>query len=97
MPPADIQPYDWVAWLSGQDAKVLLIWLMKAIESPNGPDHSADMIAGWRANAYKALAAEDFTWCVDGYLEVYADARLSLLRTGNMPHEETSDDGNLHS
>ena len=73
-------PYDWIAWLSGQDAKVLLVALMTEIEHPSSEGMAQQLCKGWRMNAHQAIEAEDWTAVVDGFLEVRVDARLFLLR-----------------
>jgi hypothetical protein len=69
----------WVDWLGERDAAALLLTLMQAIERGDAVESLKAMVDGWRRNALKALAADDYRASVDGYLEVSVDARLYLL------------------
>jgi hypothetical protein len=70
--------HDWIAWLHERDAHVLLLSLMQAVEAPDATlEMLRRLVADWRANAERALTAEDWRACVDGYLEVWVDARLA--------------------
>ncbi len=80
--------YDWVAWLGERDAQVLLISLMRAIEEGTVLDTPRRMVEGWRANAHRALTADDYRACVDKFLEVYVDARVHLLNRSQMDRED---------
>ena len=89
-PEDGLEPYDWVAWLSGADATVLLQHLLLMIESDGCTVATLQRIVqGWRENAHDALTNNDYKAEVDGYLEIHADARLFLWRTGRAPHEHT--------
>lgn len=77
--------YDWVAWLTDRDAQVLLVALMDAIEQATDLEILQAMITGWRKNAHDALRAENYTARIDGYLEAHVDARLFLMRRGDLP------------
>ena len=73
--------HDWIAWLHERDAQVLLLSLMQAVEAPDAHlETLRRMVADWRANAIRALEANDWTASVDKYLEVRVDARLSALQ-----------------
>jgi hypothetical protein len=85
-------PYEWISWLGERNAQVLLISLMAAIEEGTSLETPRRMVEGWRANAQKALTADDYRACVDKYLEVSVDARLYLLRTGHIPLENHDDE-----
>lgn len=79
----DPASYEWLTWLSGRDAQMLLNSLMVAIEEETMPISAVrSMIQQWRVNAHQALTNEDWTAVVDGYLEVKVDARLFVFRTG---------------
>jgi hypothetical protein len=72
--------HEWVRWLSGADAAVLLGKLCQFIDDPQvTKDTLVTVVHQWRANALKALTADDWKASVDDYLEVTADARLYLL------------------
>jgi hypothetical protein len=73
--------HDWIAWLHERDAQVLLLNLMQAVEAPDATlETLRRLVAEWRANAVRALEANDWTATVDKYLEVRVDARLSTLQ-----------------
>lgn len=77
--------HEWVRWLSGVDATVLLVKLCQFIDDPQvTKDTLVTVIHQWRANALEALTAEDWKASVDAYLEVAVDARLYLLSQGRL-------------
>lgn len=77
--------HEWVRWLSGVDAAVLLLNLCQHIDDPHVTrDALVTLVHQWRANALQALHAEDWRASVDAYLEVMVDARLSLLSQGKL-------------
>jgi hypothetical protein len=69
----------WVDWLGERDAAALLLTLMQSIDAGHAVENLKAMIDGWRQNALKALAAENYRAHVDKYLEVSVDACLYLL------------------
>ena len=69
----------WVEWLGDRNAQALLLTLMQAIDRADRLEDLKRMVDGWRANALRALAAENYRADVDTYLEVSVDARLYLL------------------
>jgi hypothetical protein len=73
-------PYAWLAWLGERDAQVLLLTLMQAIDQECDPATLRAMVTGWRRNALTALTADNWRAKVDGYLEVWVDARLAALQ-----------------
>lgn len=77
--------HEWVRWLSGVDATVLLLNLCQHIDDPNvSRDALVTLVHQWRANALRALTADDWKASVDKYLDVTVDARLSLLSQGKL-------------
>jgi hypothetical protein len=84
--------YDWVGWLGKLDAQILFIWLMRGLEDEIPLETLRRMVEGWRANAHRALTADDYRACVDNFLEVSVDARMYLLRQGQIAAEEESDE-----
>jgi hypothetical protein len=77
--------HEWVRWLSRVDAAVLLVKLCQFIDDPQViKDTLVTVVHQWRANALKALTADDWKASVDDYLEVTADARLYLLSQGKL-------------
>jgi hypothetical protein len=80
--------YDWVGWLGERDAQVLCILLMRGIEDGTPLETLKGMVEGWQANAHRALTADDYRACVDKCLEVTVDARVYLLRRGQIDEEE---------
>jgi hypothetical protein len=83
----------WVDWLGERDAAALLLSLMQAIDEGATLESLKAMVEGWRRNALRALAAEDYRADVDKYLEVSVDARLYLLaRPELMRHLEDLED-----
>ena len=61
--------HEWVRWLSGQDAQVLLMHLCQAIDQPTvSREDLVTLVQGWRRNALKAVTADDWTAEVDAYL-----------------------------
>ena len=83
--PAWTTSHEWVRWLSGPDAQVLLLRLCQALDMPDTTlEQAQQLVQGWRANALKALTADDWTAPVDGYLEVRVDARLALMSQGKL-------------
>jgi len=72
--------HSWISWLSGRDAKVLLLCLVESIMAGIPERTLQDMATGWHRNAQAALTADDWRASVDGYLEVWADARLAAER-----------------
>lgn len=83
----------WVDWLGARDAVALLLTLMQAIDEGDAVERLKAMVDGWRRNALKALAADDYRADVDQYLEVSVDARLYLLaRLDLMRHLEDLED-----
>jgi hypothetical protein len=84
--------YSWVGWLGERDAQVLCISLMRGIEDGTPLETLQRMVEGWRANAHRALTADDYRACVDKCLEVTVDARVYLLRRGQIDDEEGDED-----
>jgi hypothetical protein len=85
--------HTWVEWLGDRDAAALLLSLMQAIDAGSPMESLKAMVDGWRRNALRALAAEDYRADVDKYLEVSVDARLYLLaRPELMRHLEDLED-----
>ena len=77
--------HEWVRWLSGVDATVLLLNLCQRIDDPQVTREAlATLVHQWRANALQALHAEDWKASVDAYLEVAVDARMYLLSQGEL-------------
>lgn len=77
--------HEWVRWLSGVDATVLLLHLCQCVDNPQGTrDALVTLVHGWRANAVQAVQADDWTASVDKYLEGTVDARLYLLSQGKL-------------
>jgi len=77
--------HEWVRWLSGADATVLLCNLCQHTDDPSvTKDALVTLVHQWRANALEALTADDWKASVDKYLEVTADARLYLLSQGKL-------------
>jgi hypothetical protein len=77
--------HEWVRWLSGVDATVLLLNLCQHIDAPHmTKDALVTLVHQWRANALEALQAEDWKASVDKYLEVSVDARMYLLSQGKL-------------
>jgi hypothetical protein len=58
----------WVEWLGERDAEVLLLTLMHFIEQGERLESLQQIVDGWRTNALRALAAEDYRADVDTYL-----------------------------
>ncbi len=58
---------------------------MANIEQCDDIDLLRQMVTGWRKNAHEALKAENYTARIDAFLEVTVDARLFLLRRGELP------------
>jgi hypothetical protein len=82
----------WVDWLGERDAATLLLSLIQAIDAGSSLASLKAMVDGWRRNALRALAAEDYRADVDEYLEVSVDARLYLLaRPELMRHLEDAE------
>lgn len=81
-------PYHWIAWLGERDAQALLLCLMQAIERDTPLQGLKEMVAGWRANAHRALTADDYRASVDYYLEVSVDARLHVLARPELLHRD---------
>jgi hypothetical protein len=52
---------------------------MQAIDEGATPESLKAMVDGWRRNALRSLAADNYRADVDKYLEVSVDARLYLL------------------
>jgi hypothetical protein len=72
--------HEWVRWLSGVDATVLLLNLCQHIDNHSvSRDALVTLVHEWRANALQALHADDWKASVDAYLEVSVDARMYLL------------------
>jgi DNA-binding transcriptional ArsR family regulator len=66
---------------------------MRAIDEGDAVERLKVLVDGWRANALKALAANDYRASVDSYLEVSVDARLYLLaRPALLRHLEDLED-----
>jgi hypothetical protein len=83
----------WVEWLGERDAEVLLLTLMQCIDQGERLESLQQIVDGWRTNALRALAAEDYRADVDQYVEVSVDARLYLLaRPDLMRHLEDLED-----
>jgi hypothetical protein len=77
--------HEWVRWLSGVDATVLLLNLCQHIDNPDVTRETlVALVHQWRANALQALRADDWKASVDGYLEVAVDARMYLLSQGKL-------------
>lgn len=91
----------WVEWLGDRGAAVLLLTLMQAIDAGDAVGGLKAMVDGWRRNALKALAADDYRADVDTYLEVSVDARLYLLARPELLRQleslEDQDDACLES
>jgi hypothetical protein len=85
----------WVEWLGARDAAVLLLTLLQGIDQGERPETLRQVVDGWRANALRALAAENYRAAVDTHLEVFVDARHYLLaRPDLLPHlEDLEDEG----
>jgi hypothetical protein len=80
IPPEWETSHEWIRWLSGTDARVLLAWLAQQLEKDDTTlDEIRTILQRWRSNALHAPLAEKWTAEVDGYLEVKVDARLALL------------------
>jgi hypothetical protein len=60
--------HEWVRWLSGVDATVLFGNLCQHIDAPHVTrDALVTLVHEWRANALRALTAEDWKASVDAY------------------------------
>jgi hypothetical protein len=88
--------YDWVGWLGERDAQVLLLWLMRGIEEGTSLESLRSEVEGWRANAHKALTANDYRACVDKFLEVFVDARVHVLNRWQMDQQDDEHDQPQH-
>ena len=76
---------EWVRWLLGVDATVLLFKLWQYLDDPHvTKDTLVTLVHEWRVNALRALMAEDWKASVDDYLEVAVDARMYLLSQGKL-------------
>ena len=77
--------HEWVRWLSGVDATVLLLNLCQHIDQRDVTREAlVALVHQWRANALQALRADDWKASVDEYLEVAVDARMYLLSQGKL-------------
>lgn len=75
--------HEWVRWLSGTDAQVLLLELCHCLSQGDVPLATLrTMVEGWRANALRAIEADNWQAEVDAFLEVSVDARLALQSRG---------------
>lgn len=72
--------HEWVQWLSGRDAKVLLQWLAETITEGATIEGLELAVATYRRNALRALDADDWRAQVDGCRGVWVDARLAPSR-----------------
>jgi hypothetical protein len=93
-----VHTHDWISWLREHDAKVLLLTLVQEIERPDATldGHGLRaMVDGWRANALKALDADNWQACIDKHLEVWVDARLAFFADPARLEEE-NDDADAH-
>lgn len=72
--------HSWIAWVNDRDAKVLLLTLIECIMEGDDNQSLRPVVQGWRANALRALHADNWRAPVDSYIEVWADARLSPER-----------------
>jgi hypothetical protein len=60
--------HEWVRWLSGADATVLLCNLCPHIDHPGvTKDARVTLVHQWGANALEALQADDWKAAVDEY------------------------------
>ena len=84
--------YDWVGWLGDRDAQVLFITLIRGLEDGTPLETLRRMVKDWRANAHRALTADDYRASVDKFLEVTVDARVYLLRQGQIVEDEEGDE-----
>jgi hypothetical protein len=83
IPPAWETSHEWIRWLSGTDAQVLLLWLVHQLDQEDITLAAIrSVVHTWRRNALQAPFAETWTAEVDGHLEVHVDARLALLAAG---------------
>ena len=72
---------EWIRWLSGPDAQLLLMSLCQHVEDVTvSREALVRLVEGWRTNAMRALGADTWRARVDDYLEVEVDARLFLFR-----------------
>jgi hypothetical protein len=79
------QHHEWVRWLTPADAQVLLLYLCQTIADPGvSLEGLRTLVEGWEDNALKAPAEDDWRARVDGYLEVWVDARLAMLARGRI-------------
>jgi hypothetical protein len=78
--------------LGERDAQVLCIALMSDLEDGTPLETLKGTVEGWWANAHQALTADDYRACVDKFLEVTVDARVYLLRRGQIDDEEGDED-----
>jgi hypothetical protein len=77
IPPEIQDSHEWVRWLSGPDAALLLLTVFHHIDEPAvSREALVNLAHGWRRQALQALTADDWTASVDKYLEVTVDARL---------------------
>ena len=75
--PPPTNQYEWIRWLSGTNAQVLLLNLCSHIDDASVTREALQtLIAGWRANAHKPLGDDSWLATVDTYLEVHVHARL---------------------
>jgi hypothetical protein len=71
---------------------VLFIALMHGVEEGTPLETLRRMVEGWRANAHRALTADDYRATVDTFLEVTVDARVYLLHQGQIAAAEEGDE-----
>jgi hypothetical protein len=83
--------HTWVEWLGEWDAQALLRCLLQAIDQGTPLETLRAMVDGWRQNALRALAADDYRASVDKYLEVSVDARLYVLARPELLEEDGED------
>lgn len=76
---------------------MLLLSLMAAVEQEIPKTTLKTLIDGWRLNAHRALTADDYRACVDGYLDVYVDARMFLFHTGTLQGDTTDATDESHA
>jgi hypothetical protein len=72
--------FEWIRWISGTDAQLLLMFLCHCImEHEPTLENLQWKVETWRTAALKALADPRWRAQVDEFLEVWADARLAWL------------------
>jgi hypothetical protein len=78
--------------MGDRDAQEIYIWLMRGLENRTAMETRNCIVERCRAKAHQALTADDYRACVANFLEVSVDARVYLLRRGQIDHQDDADD-----